>query len=160
MAAKAAGIPTGGFMPRGFLTEDGPRPEFAEIYGAREHPSPKYPPRTRRNVEDADVTIVFDASRGRSLESLSSGSQLAINTAMELGRPSLVVAVRLGEPIDPKRPAALAERLARDGYRVVNIGGNRESRTPGIGSWTEDYLVAVFRLLAATPTTPTLEDPR
>jgi hypothetical protein len=29
-AAKAAGIPTGGAMPKGFLTEDGPRPEFAE----------------------------------------------------------------------------------------------------------------------------------
>lgn len=32
-AARAAGIPTGGSMPRGFLTEDGPRPDFAELYG-------------------------------------------------------------------------------------------------------------------------------
>ena len=30
-AAKASGIPTGGWMPKGFLTEDGPRPEFAGL---------------------------------------------------------------------------------------------------------------------------------
>ena len=35
-AARACGIPTGGAMPKGFLTEDGPRPEFAGLYGARE----------------------------------------------------------------------------------------------------------------------------
>jgi hypothetical protein len=29
-AARASGIATWGFMPLGFLTEDGPRPEFAE----------------------------------------------------------------------------------------------------------------------------------
>ena len=28
-AARAFGIPTGGAMPKGFLTEDGPCPEFA-----------------------------------------------------------------------------------------------------------------------------------
>jgi hypothetical protein len=32
-AAKAFGIPTGGWMPLGFLTEAGARPEFAELYG-------------------------------------------------------------------------------------------------------------------------------
>jgi hypothetical protein len=30
-AAKALGVPTGGYMPLGFLTEAGPRPEFAEL---------------------------------------------------------------------------------------------------------------------------------
>ena len=32
--ARAFGIPTGGAMPLGFLTEEGSRPEFAELYGA------------------------------------------------------------------------------------------------------------------------------
>jgi hypothetical protein len=41
-AARAAGIPTGGFMPKGFLTEDGPRPEFAEEFGAVEMPTDSY----------------------------------------------------------------------------------------------------------------------
>jgi hypothetical protein len=34
-AAKACGIPAGGFMPRGSMTEEGPRPEFAGPYGGR-----------------------------------------------------------------------------------------------------------------------------
>jgi hypothetical protein len=33
-AARASGIATGGWMPAGFLTEAGPRPEFAEMFGA------------------------------------------------------------------------------------------------------------------------------
>jgi hypothetical protein len=58
-AAKAAGIPTGGWMPLGFLTEDGPRPEFAGLYGAEECPTADYPARTRRNVIDSSATIWF-----------------------------------------------------------------------------------------------------
>ena len=52
-AAKAYGITTGGAMPKGFLTEDGPRPDYAELYGAVELPPASYPERTRRNVADA-----------------------------------------------------------------------------------------------------------
>jgi hypothetical protein len=47
-AARAAGIPTGGWMTRGFLTEtpdgrgDESHPEFAGLYGAHELPSTRY----------------------------------------------------------------------------------------------------------------------
>jgi hypothetical protein len=40
--AQAYGIATGGWMPRGFLTEDGPRSNFADRYGARELPTSSY----------------------------------------------------------------------------------------------------------------------
>src|SRR5262245_6120448 len=46
--ARTAGIPTGGWMTRGFLTEtpdgrgDEPHPEFAELYGARGLPTDRY----------------------------------------------------------------------------------------------------------------------
>ena len=45
-ATRAFGIPTGGSMPRGFLTEDGPRPDFAELFGAVEMPTPDHHART------------------------------------------------------------------------------------------------------------------
>ena len=35
VAARAAGIPTGGWMPAGFLAHDGKHPEFAETASAR-----------------------------------------------------------------------------------------------------------------------------
>jgi len=57
VAGRQLGIPTGGWMPRGFLTEAGPCPPLGEMYGMQEHPSPAYPPRTRQNVKDADGTL-------------------------------------------------------------------------------------------------------
>src|SRR4051794_30696209 len=53
-AARAHGIPTGGAMPRGYLTEDGPRPEFVALYGAVELATEEYKARTERNVVDSD----------------------------------------------------------------------------------------------------------
>lgn len=43
-AAKACGLPTGGYMPKGYLTEDGPRPEFATEFGAVAMTTSHYPP--------------------------------------------------------------------------------------------------------------------
>jgi hypothetical protein len=64
-AARSANIPTGGWMPKGFLAEDGPRPEFAELYGAKEHHSREYPPRTRQNVNESGVVLWFGDSKSR-----------------------------------------------------------------------------------------------
>jgi hypothetical protein len=72
-AAHAAGIATGGSMPRGFLTEQGPRPEFAEMFGAVELDSPDYPPRTRANVCDSDGTLVFGNPATRAIPSVGPG---------------------------------------------------------------------------------------
>ena len=58
-AAKAAGLPTGGWMPKGFPTAAGPRPDYAALYGMQETASDKYPERTRKNVEASDVTVVI-----------------------------------------------------------------------------------------------------
>jgi putative molybdenum carrier protein len=67
-AAQTTGIPTGGAMPRGFRTEEGPRPEFAELYGAHELGTDSYPARTDANVHDSDGTLWFghtDSPGGR-----------------------------------------------------------------------------------------------
>lgn len=56
-AAQACGMITGGAMPAGWLTEDGPRPDFSPMYGARELPGGGYAERTRANAKDADGTV-------------------------------------------------------------------------------------------------------
>jgi hypothetical protein len=58
-AARAFGIATGGWMPLGILTEEGPRPEFAALFGAVEIPTPDYRARTKRNVADSATTLRF-----------------------------------------------------------------------------------------------------
>jgi hypothetical protein len=83
-AARAHGIPTGGAMPRGFLTEDGPRPDYAELYGAVELPTPSYPERTRRNVADGDGTLWFGDWH-------SPGGKATLDACRLQGKPFLIV---------------------------------------------------------------------
>jgi len=63
-AARACGIPTGGWAPLGWLVEtaDGKRTEAAPWlaeYGLADCPEPGFPARTRANVRDSDGTLWF-----------------------------------------------------------------------------------------------------
>lgn len=151
-AAERAGIATGGWMPRGFLTEEGPRPEFAERYGAREHESPEFPPRTRANVADADATLIVAPP------SPGPGTRLTRRACREAGRPAIEVHL-LRDPVDG-RPALhdpdqgarwVAEWIVGEGVRVLNVAGPRESEFPGIGEWVEAFLLDVFGRLGPVP---------
>lgn len=134
-AAKACGIPTGGYMPKGFLTEDGPRPEFAELYGAVEMPTPDYPARTRRNAFESSATIWFGSTD-------SAGFRTTERACLEWGRSMFRVIGGMTVPSDVVR------WLEINGFKVLNVAGNRESGNPGIGEKAERFLLAVFRKLA------------
>lgn len=146
-AARKCGLRTGGWMPKGFLTEDGPRPEFADIYGAKEHSSPKYPPRTLANVRWFDLTLVFDVSRSDQFDDLSRGSQLTLRAAMNNEVTNIVVVVDLGVRPGPRRPASIADKIKKNSWATINVAGNRESKSPGIGVWAEEYMTILFGLL-------------
>lgn len=153
-AAKSAGIPTGGWMPKGFLTEDGPRPEFAELYGAREHPSKEYPPRTRDNVILGCVLIWFGDPK-------SPGGRLTFRVAQEKG---IAFRYKVEDPASEWAPDPVARHVlnafdqikrhfprmpASD--RSIVIAGNRESSNPGIGTWVEAHLAEMFQIMKETP---------
>ena len=131
-AARACGIPTGGSMPLGFLTEEGPRPDFAEAYGAVELATGDYPIRTRANTRDSDVTLWFG-------DTASIGGQTTLRACAALARPVLLVN-------DVAIPSEVAAWLEARGVRVLNIAGNRETTTPGIGAGVERFLVEGFRV--------------
>jgi hypothetical protein len=144
-AARAAGIVTGGWMPKGFLTEDGPRPEFAELYGAQEHHLIGYPPRTKANVRDSDGTMIFNV-----------GSEFSMGTKATLRacrygdhptRPALIVGIRHDFHFCTVEPDGAADWIDRLFIKTLNVAGNRESVEPGIGAWVERYLTEVFRLI-------------
>ena len=64
--AEEYGLLTGGMMHKGWLTLEGPRPEFEQRFGMRECPVTGYPARTMLNVRDSHVTLWFgEDSRGR-----------------------------------------------------------------------------------------------
>jgi hypothetical protein len=130
-AAIDAGIPHGGWCPRGRLAEDGPIPD---CYRLAETESADYPVRTERNVLDADATLIL--ARGRP----SGGTELTRRLAHRHGRPCLV--------ISPSRRDALrrARRwLAEQNVAVLNVAGPRESQNPGVSEAAREFLGKLLR---------------
>ena len=79
-------------MPKGFLTDDGPHPEFAETYGALELPAENDAGSTEQNIQDSDATIWF----GRTTNSSAYATVAAC--------------LAFGKPYMPVYPGALSSR--------------------------------------------------
>lgn len=129
-AAYSLGIPTGGTMPKGWKTQAGPRPDLGELYGLEESRSEKYPPRTKKNVKDSDVTILFGDMNSR-------GCKLTIKYCDELNKPYHIVPFfgvypeNFNELVDN-----LFEFLLQHNPKVINVAGNREESNENIGVFT------------------------
>ena len=149
-AAKLAKIPTGGTMPKGFLTLLGPRPEWAREFGLAEHPSPNWPPRTWQNVKDSDITI-------RIAVDFKTSDELCTRAAiLSHKKPSIDLEVVRGGGrffADEDRIWAVGERLsdlAEDLGRgiIVNFAGNSEKTAPGIELVAEGYIRMIIEASA------------
>jgi hypothetical protein len=150
-AAKLFGIPTGGWMPSGFIAEDGLHPEFADEFGVQESPSAGYPDRTRRNVADSDATIFFG--------NRSAGYGATYWACVEMRKPIILVSIDEVEDnntIWSNQPSSIAAWITRAGVPVhynpepiktLNIAGNRESSWPGIGEDVEKMVCAILEAL-------------
>lgn len=132
--AVRMGVPYAGWCPKGGLAEDYPDPPglLAAYPKLVETPTARFAERTRGNVRDSDATLVL--TMGDAL-ARSSGTNVALAHARELGRPTLVVDVERADAVD-----AVRAFLAR--FERVNIAGPRESGAPGI-------YAATLRVLAA-----------
>jgi Circularly permutated YpsA SLOG family len=127
-AAWASGIATGGWMSEGLLTEAGPRPEFAEMFGAVEMPGGGYPERTRANVRDSDATIWFGNPE-------SPGGRTTLRACTGSGKPVYLVIEGLAQP------AEVAAWIEAREFRVLNVADRRVSTEPGVGDRVERFLV-------------------
>ncbi len=134
------GIPHGGWVPKGRLTEDGPLPE---TYDLRETPTAVYAERTEKNVLDSDGTLII--SRGE----LTGGSEYTRDMALKHSRPWLHV--DLNRTAAFRAALAIVEWLAGHDIRVLNVAGPRASKDPGIYRDTTGLLESVYYLsLSAT----------
>lgn len=134
-AAAAVGLRTGGWMPRGFKTENGPRPDLAERYGLKEARTDKYPERTRLNVYWANATVIV--YRGE----LDGGSELTAKYCQQVEKPFLLISGDLNVTM----MGATAHWLLAHRVTVLNVAGNRESRAPGLQAEAAEWLEQVFR---------------
>jgi hypothetical protein len=138
--ARLFGIPTGGHLPPGFETLDGPRPEFAELYGMVEFPG-GYRERTRENVRASDGTIRIASNWA------SPGEKCTATAIRDFRRPSIDVDIH-----DPVPVAQVVEWIRSNRIRVLNVAGNtqprtRAARSHGITAFAEEYLAGVFTAL-------------
>lgn len=133
-AAKALGIETGGWAPRGYQTEAGPGYWLRAEFGMDEHTG-GYPERNRANVWAADGTLILYE------RALTGGTALTGELCREKGG-SCWIAV----PLHATRPAEpwVWRWLLR--FDTVNVAGPRESKCPGIGKRAEAFLLEAFRL--------------
>jgi hypothetical protein len=141
--AAELGLPTGGWIGKGAITEDGPRPELIGRYGLAELATAEYPARTRMNVFGSDATLLVCHDSG------SPGTKLVRRLARECDDRPLRV-VDLNRDRNPLPTVEWLRELAEVVYGqalTLNIAGNRASGAP---DWFEDvcraYLMMTFVL--------------
>jgi hypothetical protein len=135
-AAINAGIPVGGYCPKGRRAEDGVIPER---YPLIELDSPESHCRTEMNVIKSDGTLIINKGN------LTEGTKLTNEFAVKYGKPRLIVQLYSDQVIQPEQ---VIRWINSHLINVINIAGPRESKCPG-GIYREayDYLVKVFTLL-------------
>jgi hypothetical protein len=133
-AARAVGLKTAGYAPQGFMTEDGPALWLGTQFGLTEYASAQYRDRTEMNIIISDGTVIFGKR--------SQGSNLTEHLCVqEYQKPCLWI---------PDFRAANKCQLfrlwlVRNEIRTLNVAGNRESRTKGIGEDVERFMMRVFK---------------
>lgn len=137
-AAKKFGLKTGGLMPKGFRTTDGPHPDWAEEFGLKEHPSSDYRYRTLDNILTSSGTVIL------SYDFDSPGTMLTVNKAIEFSSPRLEV--NLNKTSD-RTSHEIAKWITDREIVVLNVAGNSAQRFPQIEQRVFDLLCEAFQIL-------------
>lgn len=130
-AARVAGCPMGGWVPRGRSAEDGAiDPSYV---GLRETASSDPAERTRWNVRDSDATLIV--SHGP----LVGGTALTQKVALELAKP--VCHIDLLQMSSELALQDVRRWLSEHRVQTLNVAGARSSEDPQIYD-------ATFRLIS------------
>jgi hypothetical protein len=142
IAARELGLETGGFAPKGWLTENGPQESLLRDFGLMECEEDGYAARTRRNIVESDGTVIIGQHD-------SGGTGLTYRLATELKKPLFIVACLhpFEAPIDAARAEQFRNWLQQDRIETLNVAGNRESQIPGIADYTRAFLTEALSSL-------------
>ena len=135
-AALKIGIGCGGWCPRDRRAEDGIIPKR---YPLKQTKDSDYFERTRRNVEDANGTLIVAPGE------LNGGTLATLNYVQRIGKPFLII--DLDEPNRERHLTGIIEWLHVHRIKILNVAGPRESGRPGI---YDDALDLIARLLVLT----------
>jgi hypothetical protein len=131
------GLKTGGIMPFGYKTLDGPMPQYRTMYDIEMHSSSSYVPRTRKNVKNSDGTmrLAFDFE--------SRGEVCTKSAIVNYKKPWFDVDLR-SEDLDSL--VALAITWIEDNnIEILNVAGNSESTYTGTHEAVTNFLTKLFK---------------
>lgn len=131
-AAMEAGIPVGGYCPKGRLAEDGRVPDQ---YPLVELTKGGYPVRTEKNVVESDGTLIINVGK------VTGGTKFTLDCAKKHGKPYLII--QLDD--EPKHEDVLRWIELFD-IQVMNVAGPRESKCPGVYDRAKAFLSFLFVL--------------
>ena len=135
------GTKTGGWAPKGFLTEAGPKKILGSKYKLKETKSPTYSPRTKQNVLGSDGTLIFGDTQ-------SAGSRLTIRLCHRHNRPVKRIRYSQENRRSPLREIpGIMKWVKHNNIETLNIAGNRESKNPGITMYVEAVVSRLLRAL-------------
>ena len=123
--ALAAGIPCGGWCPRGRWAEDGP---LDRRYPLRQTPLARVVQRTLWNMRDSDATLVLARRRPQ-------GGSAILTRQAGVCRPRLVV-----DPSAAGGARRVGAWLCRHRVRLLNVGGPRASEDAEIYHLARGFL--------------------
>lgn len=140
-AAIVFNLPTGGWAPAGFKTEQGSNIDLKENYGLKETPSSGYSQRTEWNVRDSDATIIL------SRDFMSKGTVATLNYCKKHKKNVHRVPFISRQEHVLVSGESILEFLHFHSIEILNIAGNRESVAPGIENWVTRVFLYVFHRL-------------
>jgi hypothetical protein len=117
----------------GRLAEDGPIPER---YPVGELAGGDYRARTRKNVQDADGTLIV------ALGAPKGGTLATLRDCLRFGKPHLIVDASAVPAGDAAGQALLFIR--ENAIRVLNVAGPRESAWPGARAYAKAAVRALL----------------
>ena len=135
-AAIKLGVPHGGWIPKGRLTEDGTLPDKYQLI---EMPTKDYPARTEKNILESDGTLILSHSK------LTGGSKLTEKLCKQLKKPCLHIDHTdkvFSEIVSNIHSWALGNSI-----ETLNVAGPRASKDPLIYEHTF-YIVEAVLLLS------------
>jgi len=137
------GIPYGGWIPKGRLTEEG---RLDSKYKLKEMETTNYNKRTEQNVIDSDGTLII--SHGK----LTGGSDYTREMALSHHRPWLHI--DLNKTGAFQAAGKIKSWIAENEIEVLNVAGSRASKDPSIYQDTVDIIETIFYLDLIDDTIP------
>lgn len=140
-AAINNGYEVSGYMPSGYRTLDGKRPEYKDKYNARVTKNWGYKTRTWLNIKNTSATARIASDFN------SAGERCTLNGIREYQKPHFDVHVKLSPLKYSFEPKDMALWIMDNEFETLNCAGNSEQTSPGIYKAAYDYFNEVFRMV-------------